>query len=586
MYTRFFGLKQVPFSIAPDPRYLFMSEQHREALAHLLYGLNGGGGFVLLTGEIGAGKTTVCRLFLEQIPAHCNVAYIFNPKQTVTELLQSICDEFGVAVPRTGRESATVKDFIDPLNAYLLAAHGEHRNNVLIIDEAQNLSTEVLEQLRLLTNLETNERKLLQILLIGQPELREMLAAPGLEQLAQRVIARFHLAALTAPETALYIAHRLAVAGNDRALPFTARGMRQIHALARGIPRRVNLLCDRALLGAYAGGKARVDAATIARAAREVFDLDARRGAASPRAWKALLPGSMAAILAIGVVGFSIGRMLPGPGAGAPAAPAIASRPAVNSALPRSPNGAPVDTGVASASSTVPPSPPGAQTTASSAVPGANPSAAPTTQVDASAPPATSAAIVGAQARELSAAYRQLGYSWHLDPADGDPCVTTTKPDLHCFSSNKGLVEIRRLDRPGILTLYDDQNQKYYGVLTGLGSQSATLRIGERSESVTLTALARRWRGAYTTFWRGPPGTPREIDIGASGADVDWMAVRLARIGNLSRPGTNLVFDAAMSARVREFQLAQGLAPDGIAGPQTMMRLASVVDSGEPHLGK
>lgn len=171
-----------------------MSERHREALAHLLYGLDAGGGFVLLTGEVGAGKTTVCRCFLEQIPQHCNVAYIFNPKLTVQELLHSICDEFGVPhKPTVPGGVETVKDYIDPLNASLLAAHGAGRNTVLIIDEAQNLSADVLEQLRLLTNLETSERKLLQIILIGQPELRAMVAQPAMEQLAQRVIARFHL---------------------------------------------------------------------------------------------------------------------------------------------------------------------------------------------------------------------------------------------------------------------------------------------------------------------------------------------------------------------------------------------------------
>ncbi|HJW12899.1 MAG TPA: AAA family ATPase, partial [Albitalea sp.] len=176
MYARFFGLKQEPFSIAPDPRYLYMSERHREALAHLLYGVGGGGGFVLLTGEIGAGKTTVCRCFLEQIPRRCNVAYIFNPKLTVNELLKTVCDEFGIPVEHQGPGVATVKDYIDPLNEFLLKTHAVGQNNLLIIDEAQNLSPDVLEQLRLLTNLETNERKLLQIILIGQPELRTMLA--------------------------------------------------------------------------------------------------------------------------------------------------------------------------------------------------------------------------------------------------------------------------------------------------------------------------------------------------------------------------------------------------------------------------
>jgi general secretion pathway protein A len=234
MYASYFGLKSEPFSIAPDPRYLFMSERHREALAHLLYGLGGGGGFVLLSGEIGTGKTTVCRLFLEQIPAHCNVAYIFNPKLTVLELLQSVCEEFHIGVPAKGA-SATVKDYLDPLNAFLLQAHAAGRNNVLIIDEAQNLSADVLEQLRLLTNLETNERKLLQIVLIGQPELRGMLAEPKLEQLAQRVIARFHLDALSEAETSHYVAHRLEVAGLDRPLPFDRKALRRVHQLSRGV---------------------------------------------------------------------------------------------------------------------------------------------------------------------------------------------------------------------------------------------------------------------------------------------------------------------------------------------------------------
>ena len=272
MYATHFGLAQDPFSIAPDPHYLFMSERHREALAHLLYGLGGGGGFVLLSGEIGTGKTTVCRCFLEQIPAQCNVAYIFNPKLTVGELLRSVCEEFHVAIAPGASGTLTVKECIDPLNAFLLRTHAAGQNNVLIIDEAQNLEAEVLEQLRLLTNLETNERKLLQIVLIGQPELKDMLRRPELEQLAQRVIARFHLDALTESETAQYIAHRLAVAGHTGALPFDRAALRRVHALSRGVPRRINLLCGRALLGAYAEGRSIVQPATVNKAAREVFD--------------------------------------------------------------------------------------------------------------------------------------------------------------------------------------------------------------------------------------------------------------------------------------------------------------------------
>ena len=272
MYAAHFGLKREPFSIAPDPRYLFMSERHREALAHLLYGVRGGGGFVLLTGEIGAGKTTVCRCFLEQVPKRCNVAYIFNPKLTALELLQSICEEFRIEVHARASASATLKDHVDALNEYLLRTHAAGHNNVLIIDEAQNLSIDVLEQLRLLTNLETNERKLLQIILIGQPELRDMLLKPELEQLAQRVVARFHLDPLAEEETAHYIKHRLSVAGMNGLIPFDREARHRIFELTRGVPRRINLLCDRALLGAYASGRQRVDKAIVDKAASEVFD--------------------------------------------------------------------------------------------------------------------------------------------------------------------------------------------------------------------------------------------------------------------------------------------------------------------------
>ena len=334
MYAKFFGLRHEPFSIAPDPRYLFMSAQHREALAHLLYGLRGGGGFVLLTGEIGAGKTTVCRCFLERVPRRCNVAYIFNPKQTVEELLGSICDEF--RIPRAEGATPSAKQHVDALNDFLLRTHAVGQNNVLIIDEAQNLSADVLEQLRLLTNLETAERKLLQIILIGQPELRDMLARPGLEQLAQRVIARYHLSALSAKETAQYIHHRLIVAGLTRAAPFDRGAVQRIHALSRGVPRRINLLCDRALLGAYASGAAMVDTAIVDKAAREVLQArvprrERRRRAASHR-WR--LPAAIALGVVLGAGLFAaanwmLDRTRSAPASAAASAPAAASPPSV-----------------------------------------------------------------------------------------------------------------------------------------------------------------------------------------------------------------------------------------------------------------
>jgi general secretion pathway protein A len=267
MYQNHFGLAEAPFSIAPDPRFLYLSHRHQEALAHLLYGVRGDGGFVLLTGDVGAGKTTVCRCLLDQIPESCDVAYIFNPRLTVEELLATICAEFRIACPPG---NASIKVFVDCLNEQLLAAYARGRHAVLIIDEAQNLSAEVLEQMRLLTNLETSQRKLLQIILIGQPELATMLARPELRQLAQRIVARYHLGPLTRAETATYVRHRLDVAGATRQpIPTSLTG--RLYRLSGGVPRVINLICDRALLGAFVQGKERVDSTTLAQAAREVL---------------------------------------------------------------------------------------------------------------------------------------------------------------------------------------------------------------------------------------------------------------------------------------------------------------------------
>jgi general secretion pathway protein A len=573
MYTRFFGLQQIPFSIAPDPRYLYMSERHREALAHLLYGVNGGGGFVLLTGEIGAGKTTVCRLFLEQIPAECNVAYIFNPKQTVIELLRSICEEFHVDLPPTGSAATTVKDFIDPLNAFLLSAHAQQRNNVLIIDEAQNLSLDVLEQLRLLTNLETSQRKLLQIILIGQPELRSMLARPEMEQLAQRVIARFHLAALSSGETAQYIAHRLAVAGSERASPFSAPVMRRIHALARGIPRRINLLCDRALLGAYASGNAEVDRATVETAAREVFDLDTT--APSWRGRRRAIAAMVTAVslsVALGAWQWSGMAVPPTLKAGASALmPSKTWAPARNQ----------MTTDLVSAQ---PAGPEAAKKSAEPAAAAPVTSQPPVLAMAVATAAATEPATASASARDVGAAFQALAALWQLPAADSLSCATARHSGMSCFDGANGLAEIRLLDRPGILTLYDDQDEKYYAVLSNLGHDEATLHIGAAVETVALKALARRWRGGFTVLWRGAPGPPQKIVAGARGAAVDWLAQRLASARGEAVPAAGQVVTPALVAQVREFQIAEGLTPDGVAGPQTMMRLASAAGDPGPRL--
>ncbi len=291
MYQRYFGLQDTPFSIAPDPRFLYLSEQHREALAHLLYGVGDQGGFVVLTGEVGTGKTTVCRCLLQQLPSHVDIAFIVNPRQSAVELLQSILHELGVPA---GDMPASIKPLVDRLNERLLASHARGRNTILIIDEAQNLSSEVLEQLRLLTNLETSDRKLLQLILLGQPELNDLLHSHELRQLAQRVTARYHLRALSRPEVAAYIRHRLAVAG-CRAELFSPAALRLAARRTGGVPRLINLLCDRALLGVYASGGREVTRAVLQRAAREVLPPTPRR--------RGVLPWARGAMLATGVAG-------------------------------------------------------------------------------------------------------------------------------------------------------------------------------------------------------------------------------------------------------------------------------------------
>lgn len=247
MYQNYFGLTAEPFSIAPDPHFLFLSDRHQEALAHLSYGMQGSGGFILLTGEVGTGKTTVSRALLEQLDAKTRTAFILNPTLNEHELLATLCDEFGI---RYAKRSATIKQLTDKLSQFLLKAHSEGEKCLVLIDEAQHLRPEVLEQLRLLTNLETDQQKLLRVILIGQPELQDLLRRRELRQLAQRITARYHLLPLTPADTARYIDFRLQVAGADAGI-FSAAAIKKLHVASEGIPRRLNVLCDRALLAAY-----------------------------------------------------------------------------------------------------------------------------------------------------------------------------------------------------------------------------------------------------------------------------------------------------------------------------------------------
>lgn len=583
MYAPFFGLQHPPFSIAPDPRYLFMSERHREALAHLLYGLDAGGGFVLLTGEVGAGKTTVCRCFLEQIPSHCNVAYIFNPKLTVRELLRSICDEFGVPhKPTVPGGVETVKDYIDPLNASLLAAHAAGRNTVLIIDEAQNLSADVLEQLRLLTNLETSERKLLQIILIGQPELRAMVAKPSMEQLAQRVIARFHLGALSPQETQQYIAHRLAVAGLTGPLPFDRGALRRVHALSHGVPRRINLLCDRALLGAYAAGARQVSRAIVNRAAREVFDAPASAAAARsarqaglPR-WALAGLGAVAGAATVAAVGLGMGVW-----------PAHRGGPQVATTGP----GAAVAQGAASSPGAKPPAAaaPAAVLPASAAAASAPVAAAPAVPASSAAPSSALDQFMQAQPATDAPAWQALASAWGAAlPAGADACTTLPREGLRCYRNRRaGLNLVRQIDRPVLLALYPSEEAEapVSVLLRGLDGDNATLEGGGRSLRVPVAELAQVWRGEIATLWRAPVGMPDRGEITDSPAGAAWLDQRLAsKAAGGSGPGSKPVTPAQRQSRIHRFQLAQGVTPDGRAGPLTLMLLNRATGVNEPRL--
>ncbi len=533
MYHSYFGLGEAPFSLAPDPRYLYMSERHQEALAHLLYGVSGDGGFVLLTGEVGAGKTTICRCLLEQIPQACDIAYLFNPKLTVEELLSSICSELRIECPPGG---ASIKTFVDSINAHLLASHAKGRHTVLIIDEAQNLSAEVLEQMRLLTNLETNRRKLLQIILVGQPELAELLERRDLRQLAQRIVARYHLPPLTRTEISAYVQHRLEVAGAQRPLIPTALAGR-LYRLSLGVPRVINVLCDRALLGAYVQGKERVDRATLAQAAREVFY--------QPAPWRRRL------------LRFFSSR---------PTRLDSTTEERINA--PR--DDPPASLVVTPASIAVKPATTRAQASLSEPAPG---------PAEAIEWPANEQ-----RSRSKSLALAALFNTWGVESPDinGAPAE---KLGLRCRTARGALDDLVKLDRPAILTLRDRKGREIHATLTKLTDETATVAVGSTTQSVGRHVLARQWAGDYAMLWRLPPFKQQVIWPGETGPAVLWLRQQLALAqGSAAKATEEPMFDDALVNEVKQFQRERGLLPDGAIGVQTLIYLSCINDSAAPRL--
>ena len=550
MYEKHFGLSHKPFAITPDPRYLYLSDRHREALAHLLYGVGEGGGFVQLTGEVGTGKTTLCRSLLEQLPPEVDLALILNPRLDAVELVAAVCDELGAPYPAG---SKSLKVLVSVLNDHLLQSHAAGRRTVLVIDEAQNLSPEVLEQVRLLTNLETAETKLLEIILIGQPELRDLLERPELRQLAQRITARYHLDPLSPAETVAYVRHRLRVAGVSRPL-FSKSALKTLARLSGGVPRLINVICDRALLGAYVEEKAEVDERIIRRAAREVraernLPERWRRSLRAPTVRRNLLLLILLIVLIPAALQFY--QALP--------------EREVTAASPDLP-GAPV-----------PIAPPGGQEGA------------------------TTAAVLAEQLAALpddgeTAAWQDLFQLWGHDFQPGlDPCAQARDLGLRCLEETGNLTALRRLNRPALLRLYPSAGAGRTVLLAELAGREATLILAETELRLPASAIEQYWYGDFQILWP-PPVAAQLLREGDRGPEVQRLRDALDRLTDEAEMAAEAglepppvaeadLFDSELRRRVMTFQVAHGLQADGIVGPMTLLRLSeSLVDPATPRL--
>jgi general secretion pathway protein A len=547
MYLSFFGLNEKPFAITPDPRYLYLSERHAEALAHLLYGINEAGGFVQLTGEVGTGKTTVVRSLLAQTPQNAEIALILNPRMTAPEFLLTICEELGIGVP--DHATGSLKDLVDILSHYLLRAHGRGKRIVLVVDEAQNLAPEVLEQVRLLTNLETNTQKLLQIILIGQPELREILGRTELRQLAQRITGRYHLCPLLGQETAAYVRHRLRVAGATNDI-FTPHALREVHRLSGGVPRVINVICDRALLAAYTQDRHRVATSMVRRSAEEVFG---RHVLPWWLPWGAAF--ATVAVLALG--GVTLWEF---------GASAFARTHAAAGLITRHHSvGAHTDD----------PAPP---SHAASSVASQSPASASSSAL-------TLAKLLAAHASETDpdTAFGRLFALWgaHYVAGNTDPCTQAVQQGLECFVQHGSLAQLRLYNRPAILMLSDDGGVSHQVVLSGLDDEQARVDLGG-SHSVGLLELSRYWFGDFVLLWRPRTHPLKALSLGMRGEDVRQLRERLEQLrGAKPSEPSNDVFDAQLGELVRDFQRTHRLAVDGVAGLQTLVVLNSA--TAEPH---
>ncbi|MDA7086949.1 AAA family ATPase [Pseudomonas sp. SA3-5] len=567
MYSKYFGFSDLPFTIAPDPRYLYLSAQHREALASLLYGINCNGGFVLLTGDVGTGKTTVCRCLLEQLPDSAEVAFILNPKYSITELLEAICDELKIPCQHS---LSQIKGYIDALNAHLLDVHARGINTVLIIDEAQNLSLDVLEQIRLLTNLETSSQKLLQIILIGQPELLDKLARPELRQLNQRITARYHLNALSRTELGAYVSHRLAVGGSDAPL-FTRAALWRLHRLTGGVPRMVNIICDRALLGAFVERRGKVGWGVLGRAAREVRG---QQAVSAPR-WRL-------ALLSVALVGLLLGMVFwypGGPGLLAgllPTVPAEVQASAEASLAPVEPLAPQPEAELQYLDSD--------EMRIEEPVVAALPSEPPSSPGDWQWPEGTD---LGATE---PLAYQALFQLWGIEyNPSGAPvvCQFSRLHKLGCLLQPADLDELLKLNLPAVINLFNAGGQSFYATLIGVEPRAGLARLNIAGEVRTVElAELRSWMQQHQlVLWRMPPGYQAPLRPEARSALVPWLDAQMAWLqGRTPTTTRGEYYDQELQLQVLAFQHHYQLITDAVVGPQTLIQLSSLTDADIPQL--
>ncbi len=554
MYLDYFDLNERPFSITPDPRFLYMSARHREALAHLLYGLSDNGGFVQLTGEVGTGKTTMCQCLLEQVPENVNIALVLNPKVTASELLATVLDELGVEYPANVTSN---KVLIDLLNKHLLEAYANGRHTVLIIDEAQNLSTEVLEQIRLLTNLETPSHKLLKIILIGQPELRDLLAREDMRQLAQRVTARYHLQPLSAAETGAYIRHRLRVTGISKPL-FSKGAVRRIQHSSKGVPRLINVLCDRALLGAYVEGKSRVDGRLLGRAAREVLAEQGKRKSPgiSYLIWLLIGVATMSLVVLAYLQQPWVTRPAPGPEVAdnKPAAVQPEALPALDEAeLP------PVAADLSGAA--------GGDTQADTG--GEQEPGLDVTELEL---------LLGrADTSWTQQAWRGLFQRWAVqlpEQMNTDYCGYALQYGLLCTPGQGDWLTLRKFNRPAIISLATPEGGQVWGLLQQLSGSQARLVLGGESILASVDQVGAFWYGEYVLLFQATPAGRLQLQLGDRNADVRWLREQLEQIQGVKLLAPDpLLFDNALQQQVMDFQQSRGLLVDGIVGKNTLIQL-------------